>query len=288
MCVVIGKYFEEYGWVGIKNRDRNYTPSVSLKKKYKDDTEILYYWDNITQWCEGINSAGIAVLSASLMVSDDEKEYKTCSEKKPSKTGKKIQKILRYNTIDDVVEQAIKEKLTGNTIIFTKDRLFLLEGAWRPGEYATEGYYFEAKEVDKTETIVRTNHGIWLPDTGYQKVEGDWVQTWNRVSSNCRLRFSTICANESNDPFVLLDKLTLKIVKDLQLTPCRVVKQAHDMRTTAQIMLVPGLETMYVRNFEGELKVNFSKLNSYSSKTWVEILSSRIVLSQKSVFSGWD
>lgn len=84
MCVVVGKYFEGIGWVAVKNRDRNYIPEISFKKKHKNDTEILYFWDDITQYCEGINSAGVGILSASLMVLDDEKEIETRA-KTPSK-----------------------------------------------------------------------------------------------------------------------------------------------------------------------------------------------------------
>jgi len=25
MCVIAAKYFEDFGWVGVKNRDRNYS-----------------------------------------------------------------------------------------------------------------------------------------------------------------------------------------------------------------------------------------------------------------------
>lgn len=45
MCVVIGKYFENIGWVGIKNRDRNYIPEISFKKTHANGLEILYFWD---------------------------------------------------------------------------------------------------------------------------------------------------------------------------------------------------------------------------------------------------
>ena len=63
MCIVIGKYFPEHGWVGIKNRDRNYIPEISFKKKLTEGVEILYFWDDITQYCEGLNSSGVGVLS---------------------------------------------------------------------------------------------------------------------------------------------------------------------------------------------------------------------------------
>lgn len=58
MCVLIGKYFDNIGWVAIKNRDRNYVPEISFKKKIRDGVEILYFWDDVTQYCEGVNSAG--------------------------------------------------------------------------------------------------------------------------------------------------------------------------------------------------------------------------------------
>ena len=29
----------------------------------------------------------------------------------------------------------IKQKLTGNTIIFDRDHMYLLEGSWKPGDY---------------------------------------------------------------------------------------------------------------------------------------------------------
>lgn len=91
MCIVIGKYFEEYGWVAVKNRDRNYIPEISFRKKMHDGVEILYFWDDITQYCEGLNSSGIGILSASLMVQNDEKEIEKRS-KGPSPDGKRIKK----------------------------------------------------------------------------------------------------------------------------------------------------------------------------------------------------
>ena len=74
MCIVIGKYFKEFGWVAFKNRDRNYVPSISFSTEIKDDIEILRFVDDITKYTEGFNSHGIGILSASLMVHTDEKE----------------------------------------------------------------------------------------------------------------------------------------------------------------------------------------------------------------------
>ena len=38
MCVVIAKYFSGTGWVGVKNRDRNYVPDLSFRKKQNKNT----------------------------------------------------------------------------------------------------------------------------------------------------------------------------------------------------------------------------------------------------------
>jgi len=51
MCVIVAKYFEGTGWVGVKNRDRNYVPDLSFRKKQNKNTETLYFWDDITQYC---------------------------------------------------------------------------------------------------------------------------------------------------------------------------------------------------------------------------------------------
>ena len=182
MCIVIGKYFEDVGWVGFKNRDRNYLPEISFKKVKKGNLEILYFWDDITQYCEGMNSAGVGVLSASLMVSDDEKEI-TNRSKTPSKDGIKIKKALTYGNVKAVAMSLIDQKLTGNTLIFNKDHMFLLEGTWRPGEYKAKGYEYVIKEIKKEETICRTNHGIWIEWAGYQYNPENVNETTSRISS---------------------------------------------------------------------------------------------------------
>lgn len=115
MCIVIGKYFSGTGWVAIKNRDRNYIPEISFKKNTARGVEILYFWDDITQYCEGMNSAGVGILSASLMVLDDEKEISKRS-KTPSKDGAKIKKALQYPNAKLTADQVtrIREDLSQN------------------------------------------------------------------------------------------------------------------------------------------------------------------------------
>lgn len=278
MCIVIGKYFNKYGWVGIKNRDRNYVPEISFKKGHHKGVEILYFWDDITQYCEGLNSAGISILSASLMVLDDEKEIEKRS-KRASKDGIKIRKALRESNLQSAVQSLIDQKLTGNTIIFTPERLYLLEGSWRPGGYSDRDYAYKVREIRSDQQVVRTNHGIWLPWAGYQYSKEDLSQTQSRISSEVRRIIGEYVIGQSRDPEDIIDQLTYNWTDNGQLNSLRTAGRTKKMRTTAQIMLVPSESTMYVRPIQSHITYNFWELNRPREQTWVEILSNRILYS---------
>lgn len=275
MCIVIGKYFPGTGWVAVKNRDRNYIPEISFKKKHTHGVEILYFWDDITQYCEGFNSAGVGVLSASLMVLDDEKEIEKRT-KKPSKDGQKIKKALTYPNIKAVAMSLIKQKLPGNTLIFDQDQMFLLEGAWRPGEYKTQGYAYQTKEIPKDETVVRTNHGVLLPWAGYQRGVDD-AQTMSRISSETRRLIANDVASHAQDPEDIIDGLTLDYTHNGQLNALRTSTKRKKMRTTSQTMIIPSERTMYVRPVQSHMKFDFWTLNHPKQQTWIEILSNRVL-----------
>lgn len=276
MCVIVGKYFEKYGWVAVKNRDRNYIPEISFKKKIVNGTEILYFWDDITQYCEGFNSAGIGILSASLMVLDDEKEIETRA-KTPSKDGGKIKKALQFTSIKEVAKSLIKDKLTGHTLIFNEETLYLLEGAWKPGEYTKGGYYYEIKKIPKDQSVVRTNHGIWLPNAGYQRTEDNESQTLSRISSESRRIIAEMVTHDAQDPQDIIDGLTRDFTHNGQLNALRTTTEKKKMRTTSQIMIIPKEHTMYVRPVQSHMSFNFWKLNHPAQKTWIEILSNRVL-----------
>ena len=74
MCVVAVKYFEEWGFCGVKNRDRNYLPTISFKRTTKDGIESLFIVDEVTKYSEGINEFGVAILNAATAVKNDESE----------------------------------------------------------------------------------------------------------------------------------------------------------------------------------------------------------------------
>jgi len=273
MCIVIGKYFEGTGWVAFKNRDRNYYPEISFRKKESKGVEILYFWDDITQYCEGFNSAGVGILSASLMVLDDEKEIETRA-KTPSKDGKKIKRALQFPNVKAAAMSLIDQKLTGNTLVFDQENMYLIEGAWRPGEYKTEGFEYRISKIDKNQTVVRTNHGIALEWAGYQRND-DEAETLSRISSESRKLIAEIVAHVAERPQDVLDGLCKDFTRDGQMNALRTSTEKKKMRTTSQIMIVPKEKTMYVRPVQSDMHFNFWKLNDPRQQTWIEILSNR-------------
>ena len=74
MCVIAIRFFKDIGWVGVKNRDRNYRPTVHIKQSFRNNVERLYIWDEKTKYTEGLNEFGVSILSAAVAVKDDEKE----------------------------------------------------------------------------------------------------------------------------------------------------------------------------------------------------------------------
>ena len=272
MCVIVGKYFEGVGWVGVKNRDRNYIPKISFKKKLEDNVEILYFWDDITQYSEGLNSSGICVISASLMVLDDEKEIEVRA-KRPSRDGIKIRHALEFTDVRAVAMSLVKNKLTGSTMIFDQETMILLEGAWT--DYSKKEYDFKIKVIPHDQTVARTNHGIWLPAAGYQRTEGDPGETASRISSESRLDIAKHIVDVAAAPQDLIDDLCKTYIDNSQLNVFRTTSDKKKMRTTAQLMMIPSENTLYVRPVQSHMTFDFWELNHPKHKTWVELLSNR-------------
>jgi len=270
MCTIIAKYFNDHGWVGAKNRDRNYVPEIEFERLNDSDTgvERLLFEDEVTQYAEGINSAGVAILSASLQVQDDEKEISKASKKK-SPDGEKIKRALKLTSAKAAAEVAAKLKLTGNTIILDQEDCYLLESCNLDGKY-----HYELREVPRDQTVARTNHGIWLPWAGYQR-DKDKNQTLSRISSEARRVQGALIVDTAQDPEDMVDGLCQVLVDNPQLNVMRTDTKTKKMRTTAQLMVIPKERTLFVRPVASDMKYDFWKLNKAGADTWVEILSNR-------------
>jgi len=239
----------------------------------------MMFWDDITQYCEGMNSGGVSIISASLMVKDDEMEIQVRS-KTPSKDGAKIKRALRFPNVKAATMSLIKDKLPGNTLIFDKDTCYLLEGCWEPGEYENQKYAYKVMEIPQDQSVVRTNHGIELPWAGYQP-EGKQHQnpskshTMSRLSSESRYKIAEAVINAAKSPQEMIDGLAGVHIDNPQLNCLRTTDKKKLMRTTSQIMVTPSENTFAVRPVQSHMTFNFWDLNHPKNKCWVEILSNK-------------
>ena len=269
MCVVIAKYFKDTGWVAVKNRDRNYTPEISFNRvEDASGIERLLFEDDVTKYMEGINSNGVGILSASLMVQNDEKEI-TKSAKEKSPDGVRIKRALEQGNAFDAARAAAEYELSGNSIIVDRDNCFLLESSIR-----NDRYTYRLKRIQKSETVARTNHGVLLPWAGYQRGI-DENQELSRISSEARLVQAQAVVAKAQDPEQMIDGLCQIYVDNPQLNVMRTSTDRKKMRTTAQLMVIPKEKTLYCRPVSSHMTFDFWKLNKPGGDTWVEILSNR-------------
>lgn len=273
MCIVAAKYFPKVGWVGVKNRDRNYIPELSFQREDIDGLERLLYRDDVTQYREGLNDDGVCIIGASLLVVDDEKEIKE-PNRSHNKDGARISKALRCSNVSDATKSLIKSKLTGNTLIFDKNTLVVLEASNRDDKDGKKEYVFNLRTVPKDQTIVRTNHGVELPWAGYQMGESEG-QKISRKSSESRMKLAEEALKGAKSPQAMIDLLCKKYTSDPQMNPLRMSSDTKKMRTTSQILLIPAERTMYVRPIQSSISYNFWKMDDPRADTWVEILSNR-------------
>lgn len=271
MCVVMAKYFDDYGWVAAKNRDRNYTPDIEfVRATGENGVERLLFKDKVTEYSEGINSRGVGIVGASLMVIDDEKEISK-NTNKHSPDGKRISRALRETNARDAALACAEYKLTGSNIVIDAEHCFLVEACLdKDGKYR-----YKIQEISKDQTVCRTNHGIWLPWAGYQRDPKDKNQTLSRISSEARLAQGEIIVDTAKDPEDMIDGMCKVIVDNPQLNVMRTDTATKKMRTTAQLMAIPTERTLYCRPVSSHITFDFWKLNKPEADTWVELLSNR-------------
>jgi hypothetical protein len=271
MCIIIAKYFDGIGWAGAKNRDRNYTPVLDFIESEENGVERMMMHDQITGYKEGINSHGVSILNTSLDVYDDESEV-DAGTAKTSPDGRIIAAALLKDNAIDAAKTIIRHKMGGCTMVFDRDNMYLIEASdWD----RTKPYKFVAKKIPKNETVVRTNHGIWIPAAGYQRKSKNKSQTLSRISSESRLLQAQAVVESAQDPEDLVDGLCQVYINDPQLNIMRMSTERKKMRTTSQQLCVPSERTLYCRPVSSHLEFDFWSLNRPTTNVWVEILSNR-------------
>lgn len=272
MCIILVKYLPGLGFVGVKNRDRNYYPTIRIRKSQRGGVERLYIWDENTKYTEGLNEFGIAIISSSMATVSDEKGIKkipsegTRSEYR-SPDGFKIRQAMLESTCELAMQRLVEQELTGHTLVFNKDRCLLLEASYRNGCFV-----HKLQEIDKKDSVVRTNHGILLPWAGHQRIPGEPKLSKRRISSE----FRKIAAEKQLYNAKTVDETmncTLDKSGDIpQLNTCRVAEKKGDVFTTGQVTLVPSQLTLYYRPLKCEIKFDYEKLNALNNKCFFKIL----------------
>lgn len=271
MCIIVAKYFPGIGWAGAKNRDRKYIPTLDFIESNKNGIGRMMMHDQITGYKEGINSHGVSILNTSLDVLEDEPDVES-GNAKSSPDGAIIATALLHDNAHDAVLYVIKKKLVGCTIVFDKENMFLVEASDQDG---SKPYRHIVKQIPKTETVARTNHGIWLPWASFQRKKNDVQQTADRISSEARLLQAQHVVKHAKTPQDLVDGMCQINTTNPQLNIMRMSTGKDEFRTTSQQLCVPSERTLYCRPVSSNLKFDFWSLNKPKPNVWVEILSNR-------------
>jgi hypothetical protein len=209
------------------------------------------------------------------MVENDEAEIEV-EVGPPSKDGPKIRKALRCTTIRDVVQSAIDQKLPGHTLIWNEHNCYILE-AMENEKKGRKHYRYKVEKLQNDQCLARTNHGILIPEAGYQRLSNDQGQTHSRISSESRLKIAEYVIQRASTPQDAMDDLTKIYTDEPQLNSLRTAGRGKMMRTTSQLMIIPSQKTMYVRPIQSNLNFNFWDHNSAKNQLWVELTSNRVL-----------
>ena len=244
MCIVGAKYLKSFGWVLVKNRDQDYISDVTFQDQ-NDPTvgEIMCLYDHNTHYREGMNQDGLTIITTSLSP--------ILTAETDSKDGDVIHSALHKSSPEEAAKFLISKKITGFIFIATSDKLILLEAARK--DQGKGEYKFKQKIIPKTETVVRTNHGIDLPWAGFQYGYTD-EQDLRRKSSELRLKYAELALKKAKDPVSMLDAFSSKMDNDLQMNLFRVGKDKQ-MRTIFQWALVPSEDLVYIRPIRSKIRV---------------------------------
>lgn len=271
MCVIVAKYFPGIGWAGAKNRDRRYIPTLDFIEDTKHDISRMMMHDLITGYKEGINSRGVSILNTSLDIGEDEPDVES-GQAKTSPDGRAIAEALLETDPLAAVRVLIRRRLVGCTIVFNQYRLYLIEAS---DQDSTAPYRFKVKRIPANRTVVRTNHGVYLPWASFQRRPDDAQQTQDRISSEARMLQAQAVVDAAREPEDLVDGLCRVNVSNPQINIMRTSTESNAFRTTCQLLCVPRERTLYCRPVSSNLHFDFWDLNRPDTNVWVEILSNR-------------
>lgn len=159
-CIVVGGSIHGDNFLA-KSRDRNYIPHVKIKRELTPSgLEIVYFHDIDTGYTEGMNSAGIGIVNAALLVGDDEKAVKG---KVKSRDGDIMKKALECDNLQECIKILISynDGIKGHTIVGNGKVMYTIEMTSKHNPVIKK-----IKDLEK-KTTIRTNHGIDHEGAGY-------------------------------------------------------------------------------------------------------------------------
>ena len=165
-CIIVGGQ-DATGHVLGKTRDRNYRPNLEIVRDLTEDgIEVVYIHDLDTNYLEGMNSEGIGIVNAALLVSEDEaaadKFWSRRKKKGNSNDGPRIAKALTFPRLSQAIKSIVgwDNGLKGHTFVGSPKALYSIE--------MTSKHNPIVKKLNpKTGFDIRTNHGEDHPNAGY-------------------------------------------------------------------------------------------------------------------------
>jgi hypothetical protein len=252
-CTVAGVRLDD-GIVLAKNRDRGYEAEMEIVHEVVNDVEVLYWHDIDTDWSEGMNEYGIGIVNSSLMVNDDEKEGDKVKKsrvekkfedkkKKPrhASDGAKIRQALLEKNIIDCIKVLVTTKgdgtakvkgVTGQSIVSDGKEIYIIE-------HSSVDVPIIKKLKDDKKVVVRTNHGIYHKDLGYQ-------DGFKKTSSHSRMELAKKNLQGAKTDEDVINILKKKYKKNPFLNPYRTTNK-HHMQTVGQIMMNCELKEVTIR-----------------------------------------
>tara|TARA_B100000674_G_scaffold486448_1_gene495022 strand:+ start:1330 stop:2202 length:873 start_codon:yes stop_codon:yes gene_type:complete len=165
-CIIVGGQLHGSNFLG-KTRDRNYKPDLEIIRKLSPNgVEIVFIHDQISDYLEGMNSAGIGIVNAALLVSEDEKAAKSywgkAKKKGASKDGPRMAKALECDNLRDCIKSLItyEDGIKGHTFVGDGTSIYSIE--------MTSKHNPVIKKIKLDDDFtVRTNHGHDHKKAGY-------------------------------------------------------------------------------------------------------------------------
>ena len=249
----------------LKNRDRNYDPEVKVVHETRNGVEMVYMTDVVTGWCEGLNEHGIGLVNTALLVDRDEAEGANSKKKNPVKRrdGLRMLKALEQVDVNAAIE-SIKNHdggLPGHTMVSDGKRTYNVEITSNDSHDPVTTF------LNTSERHVRTNHGIAIPNAGYQRGP-DYDSSIVRYENTVNL------LEDVDSPDGIAPSLVSMRMTDRR-HPNNMVRDTENMRTTSQAVLNLDKKELVLYLIPGKVKflgVENKLPDGYRPKLTVRVL----------------